>query len=452
MEIFIEVDKKKDYLASLKTSDEAKSKLHKKFRLEWTFHSNHMEGNTLTYGETQMLLFFGKAIGDHEKREFDEMEAHDVAVQMIEEWAKDTERAITESDIRQLNKIILVRPFWKEAITSEGYATKKQIVPGNYKLSPNSVRLKNGEIHEYASPEETPIMMAELMNYYNRAVIAKEHPIMTAVFFHHQFVSIHPFDDGNGRVARLLTNYILLRNHYPPIVIKTENKEEYLTVLQKADAGDHEPFMHFFIKELHWAIDISIKAAKGESIDEPGDLDKRIEILKKQLSQNDISTKKISTSSVYEIILGSLFPLFEKFENKCDKIKDLFIDYERIIHYREEGLMHQLGNKTSTWRDMTKNWLEGDIIKNHKIVNTIEYSFRLKGFKKSVTQQYMNSSLNIQFDEYSYSIRLDNDHSKTRIYPYDYILNIEEMDSIVKALIENLLNQISSAGGLNKKW
>lgn len=451
MEIFIEIDKKKEQLASLTLSVEAKRKLDKKFRLEWSYHSNHMEGNTLTYGETQMLLFFGRATGDHEKREFDEMEAHDVAVRMIEDWAKDRDRNITESDIRQLNKIILVRPFWKEAITSDGQPTRKEIIPGTYKTTPNSVRLKNGEIHEYASPQETPILMEQLLKSYDEAIKKIQHPIMTAVFFHHQFAAIHPFDDGNGRVARLLTNYILMRYNYPPVVIKTENKEEYLTVLQKADVGDYEPFMHFLIKELHWSLDISIKAAKGESIDEPGDLDKRIDILKKQLSQKDISTKQISASSVYEVIEHSLFPLFEKFEIKCDKLKDLFIDFNRTIYFTHQGNQSQLGGKTSTWPSMKANWLHGDIVKNHKIINSLDYTFQLKGFKKSVEHQYVSTSLQIHFDEYSYSIRIDNDYTKARKYPYDFTLDINEIESIVNAMVDKLIVEISNAGGLNRR-
>lgn len=91
MEIFKEVDKKKSQLFALGISPEAKRLLDNKFRLESSFHSNNMEGNTLTYRETQMLLFFGKAIGDHQKREFDEMEAHDVAFRLVEEWAQDTD-------------------------------------------------------------------------------------------------------------------------------------------------------------------------------------------------------------------------------------------------------------------------------------------------------------------------------------------------------------------------
>ena len=102
-------------LQPLKKEDE--ERLWKKFRLEWNYNSNHIEGNTLTYGETYYLLFFDKTKGDHDAREFDEMRAHDVAINLIRKYATDPERELTEADIRDLNKTILVKPFWKEAIT-----------------------------------------------------------------------------------------------------------------------------------------------------------------------------------------------------------------------------------------------------------------------------------------------------------------------------------------------
>ena len=75
-------------------------RLENKFRLEFNFNSNHLEGNTLTYQETELLLIFDETRGNHTKRELDEMQAHNVAYRLIQDWAKDKDRPLTEADIR----------------------------------------------------------------------------------------------------------------------------------------------------------------------------------------------------------------------------------------------------------------------------------------------------------------------------------------------------------------
>src|SRR5579863_2943277 len=194
-EKLVQVNKLKLELDELQPmSRESEMNLWKKIRLDWNFNSNHIEGNTLTYGETMLLLIFDKTTGDHELREYEEMKAHDVAIHIIKEWAKDKTRHLTESDIRELNKVILVQPYWKEAITPDGQPTRRQIKVGEYKEHPNSVRIKTGEIFQYAYPLETPHKMTELMQWcrkkeddpnYNALIMASE--------LHYEFVRIHPF-------------------------------------------------------------------------------------------------------------------------------------------------------------------------------------------------------------------------------------------------------------------
>ena len=128
------VDSLKSELEQLRPlRKEDKERLDKKFRLEWNYNSNHIEGNTLTYGQTELLLIFEKTTGDHEMREYEEMQAHDVAIKLVNEYANDQTRELTEADVRQWNKIILVKPFWANAQTADGQPTRKLIQPGEYK-------------------------------------------------------------------------------------------------------------------------------------------------------------------------------------------------------------------------------------------------------------------------------------------------------------------------------
>lgn len=309
----------------LPMKEEYKRELDKKIRLEFNYNSNHMEGNTLTYQETELLLIFDQSKGNHEMRELEEMKAHDVAYAMVEEWASDKEHTLKESDIRTLNEIILVRAFWKDALTIDGQPTRRKIKVGQYKEQPNSVQLSNGEMFHYASPAETPIKMGELIQWYRDEEEKQElHPVALAAMLHYRFVCIHPFDDGNGRISRLLMNYVLLKASLPPIVIKSSEKKNYLQALHMADTGDLNFFTDYIAGQQLWSMELYIKAAKGESVDEPGDLDRKLEALKKKLRYTEEVQKEKSDKVVYECIEKSLIPFFMSLGLQLDRFDSFF--------------------------------------------------------------------------------------------------------------------------------
>lgn len=142
-----------------------------------------------------------------------------------------------------------------------GVQTSYVIHAGQYKTRPNSVFTRYGDRFEYASPEETPGLMADLVDWYNRAEQeGKLSPVELAALFHYRYIRIHPFEDGNGRIARLMVNFILSRHDYPMIVVRSRKKSEYLEALHQtdievgpvpydgahADIKDIKPFLKFF--------------------------------------------------------------------------------------------------------------------------------------------------------------------------------------------------------------
>lgn len=176
-----------------------------KFKLEFNYNSNHLEGNTLTYGQTKLLLMFGETSGNASLKDYEEMKAHNVGLEMIKQEAQDKERPLTESFIRELNRTILVQDYWKNAKTPDGQDIRMQIKVGEYKSRPNSVLTATGEVFSYASPEETPAFMTSLVDWYNleadKGILT---PVELAALLHYRYIRIHPFEDGNGRIARLL--------------------------------------------------------------------------------------------------------------------------------------------------------------------------------------------------------------------------------------------------------
>ncbi|MEG0011039.1 MAG: Fic family protein [Muribaculaceae bacterium] len=215
---------------------EFKQHISQKFMLEFNYNSNHIEGNTLTYGQTELLLLFGKIMGNAKMKDLEEMKAHNVGLQMIKEEALQKNEILTEIFIRQLHSILLREDYEVYRKLPNGLQTSYTVHAGTYKTRPNSVITRTGERFEYASPEETPALMADLISWYNGAAEKdKLNPVELAALFHYRYIRIHPFEDGNGRVARLMVNFILCRYGYPMIVVPSKTKDEYLLALNLSD-------------------------------------------------------------------------------------------------------------------------------------------------------------------------------------------------------------------------
>lgn len=312
-------------------SAENDARLWRKLRLDWNYHSNHIEGNTLTYGETELLLISGKTTGQHDIREFEEMKAHDVAIQHVRDLAADASRQLTEGDVRDLNRILLKEPFWKEAITPSGAASRKQIIPGDYKATPNNVRTATGEIFEFATPEETPRQMQELVSWFRDQLENEDvNLIRVLAVFHHRFSVTHPFDDGNGRTMRLIVNYALMRKGWMPIVIRTEDKKAYLGALSAADAGNLEPFTEFLELQVVRSLELGIKAARGEELEEPEDWMKEMELFVRANLTKEGPAPRLDAALREQWLNHSIFPLLDAVLLKVQPLKKVFslVDYE----------------------------------------------------------------------------------------------------------------------------
>lgn len=426
---------KLDFDALQPMSRENEMNWWKKIRLDWNFNSNHIEGNTLTYGETTLLLIFDKTTGDHELREYEEMKAHDVAIHIVKEWAKDKSRDLTEGDIRELNKVILVQPYWKDAITSEGQPTRRQIKVGEYKEHPNSVRLKNGEIFEYTSPFETPIKMAELMQWYRNNDVA--HPLLLASQLHYDFIRIHPFDDGNGRVARLLVNYVLIKNDYPPIIVKATEKDKYLTALNKADAGDLDAFHEYMVDQLIWSLELAIKASRGEDLSEEGDFEKELQQMEVTLRNQKAEVIKRSPQLVLNLLEKSILPLTHAMYEKLIKFNSFFTEFEICL------------NKDSAMYIESKEMFEKRLKEFFADANAtdINIEYRWRGFKggdaKTLFQIY--AGLRINLDDFDYTINREQHFTDRNIIIknlYSQQLTIVDIQNIVNRTANNVLVNI----------
>jgi len=219
----------------LSTDDQ--KRLDRKFMLDFNYNSNHIEGNTLTYGQTEVLLLMGEVVGTAKMKDLEDMKAHNLCLRLMEEEASSADH-LSESFVKRLHQIMLREDYTVYRQLPGGQQTSYVVHAGTYKTRPNSVITPSGERFEYASPEETPALMYDLIEWYNAEEKAKRlSPIELAALFHYRYIRIHPFEDGNGRIARLLVNFILLRHSWPMVVVLSRKKQQYLNALGMADAS-----------------------------------------------------------------------------------------------------------------------------------------------------------------------------------------------------------------------
>ncbi len=415
-----------DGLRPLKKEDE--QKIFQKFRLDWNYHSNRIEGNSLTYGETKALILFGITAQGKPLKDHFEVTGHNEAVNWVYELVKQ-QRPLSEKFIRELHLLLLKESYYVDAITPNGNPTRKKVEVGKYKTIPNHVETKTGEIFYFSSPEETPAKMNDLLAWYKMESENKNsNPILLAINFHYRFVKIHPFDDGNGRTARILMNFILMRFGFPPVVIKSEDREEYLSALQQADAELFIPFIEFVTRQLIHSLEIMIKGANGLSIYEHDDIDKEIILLEQKINNvGKLLKVKKSIDAIQFLLDNSIKPLFELFLKKSSLFDRYYFDCQRI-------LIHEIANKGKEFV------VDGTTVKFEAIPisdksKSIAVQYMHKEFREENLKQIQNSSaITIALNELDYEIfSLNTSLGKRR---YDEILSEEEMIEIVNHLVK----------------
>lgn len=414
-----------------------------KFRLDWNYHSNAIEGNSLTYGETIAFLMEGLTAKGKPFKDHLDIKGHNEGIDYLMHLVKNHEQ-LSEKIVRELHKMILVEPYSTPAQTPDGQRVEKLVTLGKYKTQPNHVRTPTGEIHYYATPEETPAKMADLIHWLRDHQQKNDlHPLVLAATFHHRFVAIHPFDDGNGRMSRLLMNLILIQYGYPPVVIKQQDRQAYYYALRQADAGELAAFVEYIGANLLHALDVQLKGARGEALEEPDDLDKEIALLKRGLEKEEVILK--SSEILKKLLSQDIFPLFHEIEKQCKKLNDLFASKASLFSYKTtNSLSQQPQNLTEANGFLHERNLE-------KIVNSLTaiiYQYSWKGFKKSHESFNIINSISVEIHRFKYEITFDGEYEKRTITKaYSEKLTPEEFADLSKVFVKEALANIKAHTG-----
>lgn len=186
----------------------------KDFTTRSTYHSNAIEGSTLTYAETYAILYNDNSfkIGGKEPREIYEAINHKKALELVFKNLKNNDE-FNEGFIKKLNETIN-----RDIKDTEGYRTVQVFIRGSEHIPP--------------APEKIPNLMNYFIYNYNHD---EQNIFYKLAKYHIEFEKIHPFEDGNGRTGRLLLNYELIKNNLPPVVISKDDRVKYFEFLKNDD-------------------------------------------------------------------------------------------------------------------------------------------------------------------------------------------------------------------------
>lgn len=193
-------------------------------RVELTYHSNAIEGSTLSLRETALVIEGHAPTSGKTLREVYEARNHDRALRMIESWSETREfhAPITERDVLDVHAQVLADI---DARNAGSFRTDRVLIKGTRYIPPGAHRFDE--------------LIPALLALANRAGV---HPVLQAAELHYNIVAVHPFNDGNGRTARLMMNYHLLRRGWPHAIIEVGDRAEYLAALEDANEGTTERF------------------------------------------------------------------------------------------------------------------------------------------------------------------------------------------------------------------
>lgn len=198
----------------------------------WTHNSTALEGNTLTLGETAFILREGLTISGKPLKDHKEVLGHASAIDLLYDMVSSD---ITSSKIKQLHKAVQTDIVFD---IDKPYGDYKVVPNGTYLLLDN----RSSVYHAYAQPHEVPALIEQLIDYIqNCSPKDLDEAISMYAIAHLIFGQIHPFWDGNGRIARLIANLILLRSGYVPLVIPASQRHKYITLLSNYSYTNKAP-------------------------------------------------------------------------------------------------------------------------------------------------------------------------------------------------------------------
>ena len=233
------------------TEQQAYRDFEERLKREWAIETGLIERlYTLDRGITQLLIERGlraELVPNDSETNPEAIIAmildHKDAVESVFSFVKN-ERPLSTSYVKEVHALMTRHQHYVEALDLFGKRTQVPLLRGDFKQMPNNPYRQDGSVHEYCPPEHVAAEMDRLLEMHHAHVgIAPE---VEAAWLHHRFAQIHPFQDGNGRVARTLATLIFVRAGWFPLVVRDRDRAWYIDALEDADSGNLKPLVDYF--------------------------------------------------------------------------------------------------------------------------------------------------------------------------------------------------------------
>ncbi len=233
------------------------ARLNEDLKVLSTYHSNAIEGNTLSLHETQMVVDYGMTVGGHSLREYQEAANHARAYDYVVSLVSGEQRnaPITLDIILTLHRLVMT------SILDEAQAGQWRVVPvfiRGSNMTPPPAR-------------DVPRLMREWVEWVNGPMGKQYEPITRSAIAHHGIEAVHPYVDGNGRVGRLLLNLMLMREGYPPALVLKDWRIRYIHGLNEANTGKYGPLANLIGQAVEACLDLYLQACATIAIPEEKD-------------------------------------------------------------------------------------------------------------------------------------------------------------------------------------
>jgi Fic family protein len=265
-------------------------------------------------------------------------------------------RELSNSYIKELHQALTRHQETVQAVNGLGRSVEVQLIRGTWKQLPNNPTRPNGLVHEYAPPEHVQAEMDTLIQIHQSHL--KVPPEVEAGWLHHRFTQIHPFQDGNGRIARALASLVFLRANWFPLVINRDQRGEYIDALETADGGDLSPLIDLFSKVQKRAFLMALSLSE-DVLQQPSRLH--------QMISAAVDRLRARRSAQFTQLTSKVFGVAKQLE---DVAEQRFQAIESELNSELESLhQHYFAN---VWRNDDKNdfWFRREIV---SVANDLDY-------------------------------------------------------------------------------